>query len=312
MASGHLEIESEPVEATYSDVDEMLRHAGPAIVLLPGDSTAGGSLLLILTATGNQLSLLSPEDRVRKVSAASVRRALCAEIETPWEAGLQPVLVDAGVPDESRDHALRIIMQEQLSQVRIQGIWILRPLPGASFLKQVRPARLIPPFLVMLSLFLITQLSEIGQWWLIGRGSLQGRFELIWLWAWALILVTTVPLQILMELAQRTFSTGAESVLRQRLMYGILRLFPEEIRHQGMGQFMGMVMEAESLEMLAIGGGYGVLLSIVRLVSAASILALGAGGWRHAAVLGSGCYSRPRSLSFTSVVAWIGRAVIVA
>jgi ATP-binding cassette subfamily B protein len=70
------------------------------------------------------------------------------------------------------------------------------------------------------------------------------------------------------------------------LLHGTLNLEPEEIRHQGRGQFLGRVMESEAVEMLALNGGFMAFLSILELILAAIILANGAGGAFHAALLG--------------------------
>src|SRR5439155_785952 len=47
---------------------------------------------------------------------------------------------------------------------------------------------------------------------------------------------------------------------------------PEEVRHQGTGQFLGQVFEAEAVETLTLNGGIAALLSIVELAIAGVIL----------------------------------------
>ena len=287
LAAAKLEIEAEPVETTYAEVNEMITQLGPALLLLPNalDNEAGGQILLVLRSSPRQITLIGPDEARHQVKPDVIRTALCSDFETPWKKRLASVLVEAGVTTEDQPQTLSAILQEQLSQARLQGVWLLRPRPGASFWQQVRPARLIAPFVVVTGLLLLLRALELGRWWLIGAGVLKGHFDPALMWGWALLLLTIVPLELFMAYAQQAFSIGVGSVFRQRLMAGILRLLPEEIRHQGVGQFLSMVMEADAFEKLALNGGYGLLIAILELISAISVLALGGGGWPHAGVL---------------------------
>jgi ATP-binding cassette subfamily B protein len=71
---------------------------------------------------------------------------------------------------------------------------------------------------------------------------------------------------------------------KTRLLAGALRLEPEEIRHQGCGQLLGRVLEAEAVESLALSGGFLGLIAIIELVVATVVLQLGAGGWLQVAL----------------------------
>ena len=85
---------------------------------------------------------------------------------------------------------------------------------------------------------------------------------------------------------QGLIAIGAGGLLKQRLLSGALRLEPDEIRHQGVGQLLGRVIEAEAVESLALSGGFLALVSGIELVMAALVLGTGAGGWLHALLLG--------------------------
>ena len=60
---------------------------------------------------------------------------------------------------------------------------------------------------------------------------------------------------------------------------------PEEIRHQGVGQFLGRVLASGAVEQLGIAGGFVALLAGLQLGAAVWILAAGIGGWLHASLL---------------------------
>ena len=57
------------------------------------------------------------------------------------------------------------------------------------------------------------------------------------------------------------------------------------MRHQGAGQFLGRVLEAEAVEALALSGGLLGLLAVIEVVMAACVLGTGAGGWLHVGLL---------------------------
>src|SRR5262249_34747620 len=76
-----------------------------------------------------------------------------------------------------------------------------------------------------------------------------------------------------------TFSIGGGGLLKRRLLYGALRLEPEEVRGQGAGQLLGQVIESEAVEMLALSGGFVGLLAVFEVLIAIVVMALGAGSW---------------------------------
>jgi ATP-binding cassette, subfamily B, bacterial len=97
--------------------------------------------------------------------------------------------------------------------------------------------------------------------------------------------LTLVPFRLLATWSQGRLAIGAGGLLKQRLLYGALRLEPEEIRYQGAGQLLGRVLEAEAVEALALSGGLLGLVAGMELLIAAAILHAGAGGGRHALLL---------------------------
>ena len=93
-----------------------------------------------------------------------------------------------------------------------------------------------------------------------------------WLWAWALLLITLLPFRALTTWLQGSLAVGAGAVLKRRLLAGALRLAPEQVRHQGIGAFLGQAYEAEALERLALNGGVVGLLAVIELAVSAFVL----------------------------------------
>jgi ATP-binding cassette subfamily B protein len=161
----------------------------------------------------------------------------------------------------------------------------LRLPADASFWQQIRQAHLPYHLSVLLGAHATQYLCWILAWWLLGRGALQGRLDPAWLLAWGLLLVTVIPLHLWSTWAQGRLAFGLGGLLKTRLLAGALRLTPEEIRHQGAGQFLGRVLEAEAVEGLALSGGLLGLLAGVEVAMAACVLGAGAGGWLHVGLL---------------------------
>ncbi len=281
VTAARLGLESEPVQAFYPEVEQMVRQVGPAILRLPDESR----FLLLLKQTWRGLAIIGPDHTVHHVSPDAVRAALCHPVEAPLWADIDRMLEEAAVAPDRRPKARQAILRQQLRSTHIEGCWLLRLSPGSNLWQQMWHARLLRPLSTLFGAQVIQQLLLVAAWWVLGRSVLQNDFNWAWLWAWGLLLMTIIPFQTLESLAEGLFTTKASALFRQRLLYGLLRLTPEETRKQGMGQFLGRVLEVESLELLALNGGLATLTALISLLTATVVLSLGAGGWFHALLL---------------------------
>lgn len=286
VAAGHLGLEAEPIEVLYADFDQLLARGGPAILHLPGPVGDDQPRLLALVRGGRRrATLLGPDLKIRRLRSAAVRAAMCQPYEAPLDRDVAQLLTEAQVPENRRERARRAILQEQLGPLRVQSGWLLRIPPGVNLWTLFRQAGVLRPVVILLTMYLLQVLLSIASWFVIGRAVFQGHFDLGWLIAWGILLFSIIPVQILINDAQGELSLRAGATFKQRLLHGTLKLEPEEIRHQGMGQFLGRVMESEAVEMLGLSGGLLALLSFIELTLAVLILARGAGGWLNAALL---------------------------
>lgn len=287
VAASHLGLEAEALDAYYSEVEHLIHSGGPLILQLPDSAShAGVRLVALLRANNRRVSILCPDLRVRHRKPDVLRNALCAPLEAPLVGDIDNLLHDAEVPEERWRKARRAILREQLGNIRFRAGWLLRLSPGTKFTNQMRHGGVHRPLLILISMHFVQQVLAILSWIVIGRGIFQGNFDLGWLLAWIILLFATIPLQLIVSDGQGELSLSSGMLFKQRLLFGILKLEPEEIRHQGMGQFLGRVMESEAVEMLALGGGFTAVLSIIDLVLAGFILTRGAGGALQAAILG--------------------------
>jgi ATP-binding cassette, subfamily B, bacterial len=277
-------LEAEHVDVTYDAVDEMLRQVGPALLQIRGD---GESEFLTLLGGRKSVSVLAPDLRTKKVSPSWVRSKLVGSLEESLAREVHPLIELARIPQHRRERARAALIRERLRNKSVTSFWKLRAPPGTSFAGQVRQAKIPSRFVGLIGAYLGEYALWILSWWLIGKGALEGTFESGWLLAWALLLLTIVPFRLLSTWLQGVVSIGVAALLKRRLLYGALRLTPEEIRTQGVGQFLSRVLESEAVEAMALSGGFSALISVIELLAALFVLSWGSAGSLLCLLLGA-------------------------
>jgi ATP-binding cassette subfamily B protein len=270
-AAAWLGVEAEPVEAPYTEVAGLIRRAGPALLRLPGTGTA--SFLALLGGTRRVAILLGPDLTVHRRRLEAVCEALCRDLEGPVRADVERLLDEAGVAGRRRVRGRSALLRQRLSTVRLGDCWLLCLPVGTLFRRQLRQAGVWQRLLGLLGVYTAQYGLWLLSWWLLGRGALQGRLDRGWLLAWALLLLTLVPLRMLITWLQGTLAIRAGGLLKRRLLAGALRLAPEEMRHQGVGQLLGRVIEADAVEALALNGGVLGLVAGIELGMALALFA---------------------------------------
>src|SRR5690606_39667648 len=97
-----------------------------------------------------------------------------------------------------------------------------------------------------------------------------GRSDFGWLLAWALVLLSIVPLRSLQYWQAGVASLRIGAVLKRRLLAGVLAFNPDQLRSHGIGRMLALVIETEAVESLAISTG---------LIGARALRALAMAGW---------------------------------
>jgi ATP-binding cassette subfamily B protein len=269
-------LESEPLEITYGDLERKLKTVGPALFRLP-DQT-----FVALLQDGRTLA---SDLSVRRVKPKEIARLLAEHLEAPLRAEVDGFLEEAEIPRRRRARARTAILRERLSNARLGPCWSLRTQPGANFWLAARNAGVLGRLTLLAGAQTAEYALWILSWWLVGEGALQGRFDTGWLIAWALLLLTLVPLHALTTWLQGVVALTGGGLLKERLLAGALRLDPDEVRREGAGHLLGRAIESEALESLALSGGFLALAAGAELVMAAAVLAAGAGGAFHVLLL---------------------------
>jgi ATP-binding cassette subfamily B protein len=278
---------AEAVQTPYADAESMILKASPALFRLtcpfPDQEP---HYLLTLKTRRNKITVLRPDLSTQRIATADVRGAWCYTLEADSLAQLQRVWDELGLSQKARKGAETAVMRTDLASKAVEGCWLFHPPPHVSIWKQMRRNKIVWLLALMLIINLLQQGVTLGGWAIIGRGSFEGRFDSAWVMAWVLVMFTGVLLQALIYNIQGPLATSTLRFLKSRLLYGALKLEPDEIRHQGSGQFFGRVLESDMVQNYLIGGALIALPFGIMLVTAGTVLWFGAGGWIHTVLLG--------------------------
>lgn len=281
-SSAGLEVES--VKAPFQDVEKMLRRSAPAVLRLPGDGEHE-RFLLILETTSRHAQVLSRSGCKERVALSTITRTLCEPLERGFEGEVERLLAGAQLSARRQARARAGLIAERASHWEIGGLWQLGLATERSFWADLRQCGLLRVATLLFVAQWLASLVFIVSWAMIGRAALSGELAPAWLAAWCLTLASWVPLRIFAQALQSRLSVDLGARLKRRLFAGSLRMRLEEIRHLGLGQLLGRVLESEAVGPQALNA---VVLSVaagIDLMLAMGVLALGSGGLLSAALL---------------------------
>ena len=278
-AAASLEVEVEPVSTSVAELTPVLSRGGPALLRI---GRAEPRYLVVLRSRGRRVRCLGPDLRVHREDPEAIRSALCSHLEQPLGDRIEHLLRTAHVPKNRQAKAQKALVSESLSQHRLHPGWLVRLPPRVSIWRQLAADRQHLRLATVSGCHLVQHLLMILGWALIGRGALLGRLDVGWLLGWGALILSILPIQLATVHQQGRLLLRTSLLLKRRLLAGVLRLEPEEVRHDGAGQLLGRVFETEALESLLLGGGHLAVLSTIELIAAAAVLTLGAGGSWHA------------------------------
>ncbi|MCE9635300.1 MAG: ABC transporter ATP-binding protein/permease [Planctomycetes bacterium] len=276
--------EAEAVQCAASELSHAVRRLAPAVAAF---READGALRIvaIVRSRGGDVELLLPDQGTARVRSRDLAEGLRRAVAEPLEREAAKLVEIAGVPEAKRARVLRGLADRMAAKKPVRGMWLLRPGPGAPLAAQSREDRLGRLGVLLVGAHAAQYALWIASWALLGRAAFAGRIEPGWIAAWGLVLLAMLPFRVLDTLAGGRLAQRAGAMLRRRMLQGALRLDPEEIRHEGVGSLLGQAMETDVIEQTAVSGAQLSVTSSVELVFAIAVLALGAGGIGHAALL---------------------------
>ena len=267
MAAARFDCEAENVNIGLGELEEELPFLNPAVIRI---SEAG----YVAVVRGNRkfLFLLGPSLRMERVEVRAVVRGLRAPFERDRREQVAQVLEAAGLPASRRADVTDALLRQELAEKRFDRCWVFRGPAGAGIWKWLRQANAVRRACGLVTAHAAQYLLWLASWAVLGTLSFAGRVDSGWLAGWALLLATIVPFRVFGTWAQGTLVISLGGLLKRRLLCGVMRLEPEEVRQRGIGGFLGQALEAEALETLALGGGIAGLLALVELGISAFLL----------------------------------------
>jgi ATP-binding cassette, subfamily B, bacterial len=254
----------DPIVSSHPDLERGLRAAGPAVLSGPGGHMAVRRVRRWTTVA------LTPEGRHRRLRTAAVCDWLTAPLDAEAAA--------AAAVDRLRPEIRGTVLRAQLASARVApGFRVLPPfdaglrvlarrvhLWGWLGLVAVAHAAVYAAFLVL--------------WTVIGGAAARGDLTTRAVGVGAMILFLLVPLRGLAAWSAGTVTIDGGGLLKRRLLGAILAVDPDGMRHRGAGQLLGITLESEALETVALTGGYLGVLAAAELIVAGIGLAAGARG----------------------------------
>ncbi len=290
-----LDCEAEVIETTFAGLENTLSASHPALL-----QVGEAGFLAILGGNRRTLRVLIPELVTKRVALEAVCAAVRGTVDQPNRAEYERLLrkppatharllgdflsvltkhrlaaglmSDAQLSYGKQAKIVDLLLAEQIGGRRFDGCWVLRVSPGARPGRWLRQARTMRKASGLVAAHSIQYLLWLASWAILGRLSFEGRLDHRWLLLWALFLLAVVPFRVLTTRLQGLLAVGLGRILKRRLLWGALRLAPDEVRHQGVGSFLGQALEAEAVETLALSGGIAGLLAAIEIVISGFVL----------------------------------------
>ncbi len=275
----HMGIDMDAVEVWGFRVEENLRAAPPAIV--PVES----GWIALVDVHRERATVLAPDLSLHRIPLEQLRSEVARGIEEPFRVEVDSILGASGIEGKQRMRAAAALMRERSRHKRAGILFQLRVSPGASFWLQCRQAGLHWRIALLLASHMAEYVLWIVSWYILGSDALQGHADAGWLAGWMLILASLVPFRMLTTWFQGVVAISAGGLLRQRVLAGILKLSPEDVRHEGAGRFLARSIEAGAVESLALSGGLMSGLAVLEMGLALIVLAQGAAAMFQAPLL---------------------------
>lgn len=259
--------EVERLETTLAGLQGAIAFAYPAILRI-----SENEYLAVRRSRTRRIQLLAPDLSKRWLSTGDIQAKLRQNAALPEQAAMDRLLDEAQVPHSRRERTMQFFLQEQLIRVRFRDGWVLRHAPGTQLRRWLRQANIVRNGAGLVAAHTVQYLLWIASWTLMGWLSFDGHFDTGWRLGWALLLLTMIPFRLLTTWKQGQLVIGFGGLLKRRLLHGAMQLGPEEMRHNGVGQYISQTLEAESVESLALSGGVQGALSLIELAIAGVIM----------------------------------------
>jgi ATP-binding cassette, subfamily B, bacterial len=266
--AGCIGLQAEQKILSYGALPE-LGEGGPMVAQIRVNGER--RVLAIASARRGRMTLVGPRFHKIRLTAVELRSLVAAPLESALGAAWGPLADEVGLESAERARVLQAIFEERLGEAPMAQVWRLTLPPSVGLRAQARQAGLGKTLAAFLATYLVEYLLWLVSWVLVAKWALEGQFDSGWMFGWALLLLTIIPIHMFSRWQQAKLVVAGSWLLMRQLLEGSFRLRQEEVRCQGVGQLLGRVMDAENLQALALSGGLAAVLSLVQLAIAAAL-----------------------------------------
>lgn len=269
-------VEAEKVRMLYRDVDAVLAASAPALIRVED------GFLVLLRNCGRTSVFVSADLSEVRIERSVVSSLFREAVETSRSAALDRLLETV---QSGREELRRRLIAERFGEEEVGECWLIRRSLRASFWRHLADSAAMTYAFALTATHVARYVIFVLAWAVIGRAALEGKPDGAWLVAWMLLLLLLIPIHYVASTLQGLVALACGFVLRQRLLYGSLRLDPEQLRTDGAGRHLARVFEGDAVEVLGRSGGFLAFFALIELTIAAFVLAGGAGGILHVVLL---------------------------
>ena len=293
-AAAAVGLDAEPIDLPVADTGRVLRESAPLLLRLHHHS----GVLAILRVRGATATVVGATGRV-EISLTTLEAALQGDAAgAAITSELRKTLTGvAGMPPPRGEIAVRQLMAPLLRGRPAAEGWVVRR--GATGIREAlraariyrRGAAIVLGYLVQFALFFgiwreVGARSFRAASGSVGSGGGGGATEGARGWLWFFVLLAAwVMAQLLGSAAVSRLALDIGSVIRSALVRGALRLDAGRMRAAGIGELLGRALEADALDVLALGGGVETVAGLFELALGAAVVAHGVAPRASLAVL---------------------------
>lgn len=293
-------LELESTGPTYSHLAAFFQRGGPALILLFGAEQ--DYLLALVGYRAGQVRLLTPSGQTVSQSTDEILH----ELSAAWQRanhGQSRFVEGMGLSYEAQETLRRAYFEEQIAPQEAGYAWMLQSPMSAPLRQLLHGQNLYRSAFLLLSCALLSAVLSMLAWYLVGSDALNGVVDSGRLLAWALLLLTTVPLNGLATYAQGQFALRVSVLIKRVLLRGFINMPSDQVRIGGLGRQLALVSESATLEQFALQSTFVLIISLGNLSSSfylfwlvqpARHLILLLGCWLALALLGSFLLYRQR------------------
>lgn len=272
----HLGLSLELVVVRGHEIATFVDRSAPVLMRM---TTPVPGLLPVLRRVDSSLEVLALDGTRCRVPVSLVEAALSDTLTARLRQPMTRLLDLAQVTDpKRRASALRTLLAQRSAQGSLMAGYLLR-LSSSQPLRRHLAASGIPRWVGWFALaHLVQYVIGLLLFLMIGNGALSGRVDTGWLLGGALLLLAIVPIQLSESWLLGRIAIASSIVLRQRLLWGALRLPLETARRHGYGDFIGQTIESEGIEIGLRNGGLLTLTASLDLMGCLSVLGVSSPG----------------------------------